>query len=423
MAGQWMYSLTFSILDFGTLYIAISLGQCAQVSLILFILILFLRGAVLRKTVFLKGMAWLFLLLMPFLGKLKLLYDNEFVFCCTSWWATLCSGCWWVRYGYVLGMALCAGSLFYGRRRLSRFVKGMRRDIICGQEVRVYELAATPFTAGLFHSRIVIPEILQKELSEQEMETILLHEKTHIRLGHLWLYLLWDILQVLLWPNFCFAVFRQLFQTDLEDICDKVTIQKSSQDASGYGMLLLKCMQLVKSRQVYPKGRGTAFGFAAAGDYRNVRQRIFRIAAFQPYRRSAARILYIGGTAVLAGAFLLITHNSYPRYMEETDTIALAGMYEGASVIILGREEFGQAVAWDEDYVYIHREEMDQVLEEHGLQGEFFWIGFGGFRKNPRLGWSGNSMNVDYRGQEEHLCIPYQNSEKNWGLALLKQIP
>lgn len=89
-----MYGLTFSILDFGTLYIAISLGQCVQVSIFVFILILFLRSTVLRKTVFLKGMVWLFLLLMPFLGKLKLLYDNEFVFQCTSWWATLCSDYW-----------------------------------------------------------------------------------------------------------------------------------------------------------------------------------------------------------------------------------------------------------------------------------------------------------------------------------------
>lgn len=320
-------------------------------------------------------------------------------------------------------MALCAGFLFYGRKRLGRFVKGMKRDIICGQEVRVHELAATPFTAGVFHFRIVIPEILQKELSEQELETILLHERTHIRLGHLWFYLLWDILQILLWPNLFFSVCRQFFQTDLEDICDKVTIQKSSQGASAYGMLLLKCMQLVKSKPVYPQRRSSVFGFAKAKDYKNVRQRIFRIAAFRPYRRTAAQILYISGTAVLAGVFLLITHNSYPRYTEETDTIALAGVHKGASVIILDREEFEQAVAWDEDYVYIHREEMDQVLEKHGLQGEWFWIGFGGFRKNPRLGWSGNGMNVDYRGQEENLCIPYWNSEKNWGLALLKQMP
>ena len=63
-----------------------------------------------------------------------------------------------------------------------------------------------------------------------------------------------------------------------------------------------------------------------------------------------------------------------------------------------------------------------RYLEEYGIQGESFWMGFGGFRKNPRLGWSGNSRNVDYRGQEENLCVPYRNSENNWGLALLKQM-
>lgn len=418
-----MYSLTFSILDFGTMYIATSLGQCVQASFFLFILVLFLRGVFLGEAVFLKGMVWGLLLVLPFLGKLKLFYDSGFVFSCTGWWGTLCGDHWWVRYGYVSGMALCAGVLFSGRKRMGSFVKSLDLDSVCGQEIRVHELAATPFATGLFHSWIVIPEILQKELSGEEMETILLHERTHIRLGHLWLYLLWDILQILLWPNFFFVICRQCFQTDLEDICDKVTIQKSSRDASAYGMLLLKCIQLVKSKPVYPERGSTALSFAKARDYRNVRQRISRIAAFRPYRKSGVQILCISGIAVLAGAFLAIVLNSCPRYMEETDTIALAGMHQGASVIILDKEEFEQAVAWDEDSVYIQRTAMDRILEEYGIQGEFFWIGFGGFRKNPRLGWSGNSMNVDYRGQEENLCVPYRNSEKNWGLALLKQMP
>ncbi len=423
MAGQWMNSLTFNILDFGTIYIAISLGQCVQVSFFVFILILFLRGTLLRKTVFLKGMVWGLLLVTPFLGKLNLLYDNGFVFRCTSWWATLCSDHWWVRYGYVAGMALCAGVLFSGRRKLCRIVKNMEQSNVCGQEIKIHGLAVTPFTTGLFHSWIVIPKILQKELSGNEIETILLHERIHIRLGHLWLYLMWDILQILLWPNFFFVACRQCFQNDLEDICDKAAIQKGGQDALGYGMLLLKCMQLVGSDPVHPERRSTAFGFAQVSGYRNVRQRISRIAAFRPYRGPAAQILCIVGTAVLAGAFLLIIHNSYPRYMEETETIALAAMHQGTSVIILDRKEFEQAVSWDEDYIYINRTEMDRILEDCGIQGGGFWISFGGYRKNPRLGWSGNGTNVDYRGQEENLRVPYSNSEKNFWITLLKQMP
>ena len=125
----------------------------------------------------------------------------------------------------MLGMIICAEILFSGRRRLHRVVKHMKQAQVCGQKIRVNALAVTPFTTGLFKPQIVLPEILWKEMPSGEVELILFHEQTHIRLGHLWLYLLWDIIQILLWPNFLFGLFRQSFQMDLEEICDKVTRQ------------------------------------------------------------------------------------------------------------------------------------------------------------------------------------------------------
>lgn len=50
-------------------------------------------------------------------------------------------------------------------------------------------MPVTPSTMGVFRHKIVIPEIILKEYSREELQTILLHEKTHIRLGHLLFYL------------------------------------------------------------------------------------------------------------------------------------------------------------------------------------------------------------------------------------------
>lgn len=64
-------------------------------------------------------------------------------------------------------------------------VNGMEMDRVCGQKVRIHDRLLTPFSTGLFRTSIVLPQILQKELETEEQELVLLHERTHIRLGHL----------------------------------------------------------------------------------------------------------------------------------------------------------------------------------------------------------------------------------------------
>lgn len=414
-------SLMLESFDFITKYLAVLLGQCALISLFLFPIILLLRGVLFRKTIFLRGMSWGFLLVTPFLGKLKILYEED-MFC--RWldcWNVPCMNCWWVRYGYLLGMAVCAGFLFSGRKRLEKLVKHMESRQICGQEVRVNELSVTPFTIGLFCPDIVVPEVMQKEMGREELEIILLHERTHIRLGHLWFYLLWDLLQVLLWPNVFFGICRKYFQQDLEDICDSITIQRSGQSAYAYGMLLLKSMGLLgKGGHGTKKGR-TAAAFAGAGDYEKLRQRILKVTAFRPYPRFAAAAWAVVGATVLAGMFLLIVYGSYPRYVEEEYLVVQEN--EEDFVVILDSGEYAGALSWDGTYVSIRREGMDRLLEKYGVEGERFRLGFGGYSKIPKMGSGGSCVEVDYRGKEENLQIPYHNAEKIFWIALVKQMP
>lgn len=424
MAGQLTDSLTLNTLDYTAAYISVVMGQCVLFSFFLFLLILLLRRILPGRAVFLKGMLWEILLIAPFLGKLKFFHEGHFFSRWTYRWIGFCNESWWVRYGYLLGMIFCAFALFSGRKRLDRLVKGMEQDQVCGQKVRIHEFLLTPFSAGLFCPNIVLPRILRKELEAEELEMVLLHERTHIRLGHLWFCLLWDILQILLWPNPFFAVCRNDFQEDLEQICDRVTIRKSGRDAYAYGLLLLKNMRLLNPEASELKRKNATIAFAGTDGYRDVRNRFSGIASFTPYRRSAAAALCFGGAVLLAGIFLLVLYGSYPRYMPVRE-IALYQEQESGEekTIFLEPGSFEQALSWDEEYIYIRRASMDRLLEEYGIGGDRFWISFGGYRKLPSMGGSSSSVNVDYRGQEEELCIPYWNNESDFWSALLKQMP
>lgn len=54
------------------------------------------------------------------------------------------------------------------------------------------------FVIGVFKPRTVLPKVITEEYTEEELKSVLLHEKTHIKLGHLLIYFLWDVLRALL---------------------------------------------------------------------------------------------------------------------------------------------------------------------------------------------------------------------------------
>lgn len=245
MSGSMWYGLLrfLNLLDDLTTYFSIQLGRCVLLSFPVLALILILRRGVFMKTTFLKGMVWGIFAVVPFLGKLKLFYDRPWVPGVYMWWNDLCMVCRPVRYGYMLGIAVCAGVMIGKRRRLCIMMRHFERRYICGQEVLVSEMVAVPFASGLFHARIAVPRAMIEEFREEELEMILLHEKMHIRLGHLWCFFLGDVLRVLLWPNVFLGMCMRAFRKDLEDICDQVTIQESGGNAYEYGRLLIKSMK------------------------------------------------------------------------------------------------------------------------------------------------------------------------------------
>lgn len=86
---------------------------------------------------------------------------------------------------------------------------------------------------------------------------------------------------------------------DLEDICDRVTIQEGSMEACEYGKLLIKAIQMLRAENV-----GEMAAFAGEKEYGELQQRILRIAEYTPYEKQRVRNLCMRAATVLAGIFV-----------------------------------------------------------------------------------------------------------------------
>ena len=142
--------------DFNT-YFAILLGRCAMLSLPISVLVVILRRTLLQRTIFLKGMIWGMLLIVPFMGKLNLFYDHRLIYSLSIWWNDICMIYRPVGYGYMLCVLVYAGYMIYRYREIRRTVQYMEKGRICDYEILINQMPVTPFSTGLIHAKTVIP--------------------------------------------------------------------------------------------------------------------------------------------------------------------------------------------------------------------------------------------------------------------------
>ena len=152
-----------------------------------------------------------------------------------------------------------------------------------GIRISVTDMNITPFTIGLLKPKIVLPKTMADSYSREELKAIIQHEQTHIRLGHLWFGLAWDMLRCLLWINPFLTVFQKHFRADMEDICDRVCIQNSGKTAHEYGLVLLKTLKLLRSES---ENVPPAVTYAGESEFIGMKRRMGKIAGFHPYRKN-----------------------------------------------------------------------------------------------------------------------------------------
>lgn len=404
-------------INFCIFYYVVLLVRCALVSYGVFVVVVILRKTILKNNVFLKGTVWALFIPVLFAGKMKVFDESRIGMVFSNYLRIIGIKYVWACWLYIGIVFLSAGLLFYKRRKLNKLVADMRTGKVNGTSVYVSDIPVTPFTVGVLRPKIVLPEIMLKEYDGQELQTILLHEKIHIRLGHLLLYLLWDILRVLLWINPLLTVGTRYFREDMEEICDWITIQNSQGTAYTYGQMLLKSMRILqtecKNFNMFP-------AFAGDQGYRNMRQRVIRIAGYKPYKQIGVIGILIAVIFCVAGFILGINTVSYGRNIKDVHVLVY-GYKNGDVTFIDNSNELCRMITYDDNYVYVDSEAFDRFMHENNVDGDIYIV-FGGFQKLPGIGGFGNACLYENDEKENAVQIPYENNMNDWFIKLYKML-
>lgn len=403
---QWTFESFLWFLNQCSVYFSIQLGRCVLFSFAALGIVLVLRCSILKKRILLRGLLWSIFLLVPFMGKLELFYNNVLMCRLFLWWHNCCIAFPAISYGYMIGVVISGVFIFLQHRKLYRQVKNMERGEVGGNKIYISEMPVTPFTIGVFRSKVVVPKVVKDTFETEELQAVLLHERMHIRLGHLWFYFLWDILRILLWLNPLLTYCMGYLKEDMEDICDRVTIQKGSSTAYEYGQVLLKSVKLLKA-----EGMGMSATFVGEEDYKDLKRRITKVAEYKPYQKTGAVMLCLMCMLFLTGMAMLVREGSYPKYIERGDVGFVSE--KGEYFNLADSDALERAFRIDGQYVYLDRPAFGDILRENGLDDDMdgFWLGFGTYTKLPGIGDTLNGVYVDYSGTETELVIPYVNRE------------
>lgn len=406
----------FRLMDFCTVYYTTQLVRCAAFSFVLIGIVMLLRKTLFSERTFFKGMLWAMFLVIPFLGRLKLFYENEVVLKAT-WRITEVTSSWlWVDRIYMLGILGAAICIFGRRLRIRRTVARMEKGMFDSTRIYVTDINVTPFTIGLLKPKIVLPKVIVDSYGRDELKTIIRHEQTHIRLGHLWCGFAWDILRCLLWINPFLTICLKAFQTDMEDICDRVCIQNGGREAHEYGLVLLRSLKLLCPGQGDVPPAATYVG---EKDFVDMKRRMEKIVSFRPYRKR----LCMGMVAILAiiiGAILLTIHSySYAQYTEDENILAYEYDARGGVAITDYDNSLDKMISYDDSYVYVDREAFEAFLRKNNVEGQTYIV-FGGFYKLPGFSCGGQSCLYETDSADEVVRIPYLRQSDDWVMALFK---
>ena len=404
-----------SLINFCAAYYTTQLVRCAAFSFVLIGLVMLLRKIHFSERTFLRGMSWALFLVIPFLGRLKMFYENAAVLKAT-WRITAVTASWlWGDRIYMAGILVTAICIFGKRIRLQRTVSGMEKVMFENVRIYVTDMNITPFTVGLLKPKIVLPKVMADSYSKDELKSVIQHEQTHIRLGHLWFGFAWDMLRCLLWINPLLTVFQKHFRADMEDICDRVCIQSSRRTAHEYGMVLLKTLKLLSSESETAPPTVT---YAGEREFADMKRRMGEIAGFRPYRKKLCVGMVATAFLMIAAMLLAVHTHSYARCNESRDI--LVGNYDGEpQVISYDTEELSQMISYDDRYVYVERQAFEDFLEENNAEGEI-WIVFGGFYKLPGLAGIAESCIYESSSKDRIIQIPYESIRNYWYYELLE---
>ena len=135
----------------------------------------------------------------------------------------------WLAFGYIEAIRLCVASApppVRLREQLAEVVDGKSPVPRLRLSGRVHNAVAL----GILQPTILLPAALAEKADEKSLRAVLAHEVAHIRNRDLWLLGLLRILQVVLFANPFYWVFRYSIRSSQEEVADAVAAERRGQD-------------------------------------------------------------------------------------------------------------------------------------------------------------------------------------------------
>ncbi|MBE5823957.1 MAG: M56 family metallopeptidase [Butyrivibrio sp.] len=379
----------YGFLEFVCVYYSTILGFCAIISVFVLGIIMTLRSTLFSGSTFVKGALWCLLIPVLFCGKLHAFFETRAGVRLFYWWYLLCNRRW-ICAVYFVGM-IVVGTLFVARR--IKVWKAANRlfdskDHASTFVIKEFSGHLSSFCIGCLKPMIIIPEGLEG----LEADIVIKHEETHIKLGHLWILLGYDILRVFLWPNVFLHLCVRYLKRDLEEICDAVTLQRNGIDACDYGETIVECAKRISQagRRNYNE---SAMSFTWTDGYGFLKKRLKRIVNRRAYNSK----MLIGGAAlllvILATMIGVIKANSYKR----TNDIGMMSSICYAGNLDKIYTDFDQAVVtdFDDEYIYVDGKALLEKYPEAASEDGWFYFSVGGYYKIPGIGGGGGWGEID----------------------------
>jgi hypothetical protein len=194
-------------------------------------------------------------------------------------------------YGYVRWLQRTATPLDASWQQFARRVTGSRRA-----QVWASPETPVPVVAGLWKTAILLPQDLADELTQAEMEQILLHEWAHVRRLDNWTNGALEVLQALYFFHPAVWLIGRRLRLERELACDDAVVRATGQPVS-----YAECLAKLVERHSCPP---VSLSAGASGDNRDLFGRVERLlrwqgaAAFSALRFAAAVFMLLGAGAL-----------------------------------------------------------------------------------------------------------------------------
>ncbi len=163
---------------------------------------------------------------------------------------------------------------------------------------------------GLWAPRVLLPKTLLRDLSEEELRHVLLHEEAHIRRRDLWAGAFQEILALLFWISPIQWVFHRQVSLSREFACDSF-VARQVEDRNRYAQTLLNCAERVLCR------RNPILAMGMYHRRNDIKKRIREIVTMKSKKSSAIAACLVALCALVASAALAQT--SVPKITLSAD--------------------------------------------------------------------------------------------------------